>query len=246
MQRPAAFVVGCGNVFNGAAHSGNRIVDALPVASRRRLLVALSRAYVPYGEVLYDVGAQLEHLYFIESGLISLTRPMRDGRWLEILSVGREGLVTPFSILGMDTAITQSIVRVPAVVLRIGREAFADRLRDDRELAKAVRAYGAAALHQLIQTTTCNASHSILERCCRWILTAHDSGASDTLALTHETIALALSVRRESVSTAAAELQRAGLIAYRHGSLTVTNRNGLCDRACECYATIRGGFDAIC
>ncbi|HEX7968695.1 MAG TPA: helix-turn-helix domain-containing protein, partial [Stellaceae bacterium] len=105
--------------------------------------------------------------------------------------------------------------------------------------------YVEAAVAQFAQTAACNSIHSIEQRCCRWLLIAHDSAGSDSFAITHEVLAMMLGVQRASVSIAANALQKAGIIEYRHGRVTVTDRRALEARACECYAAIRAHFDDL-
>lgn len=225
--------------------STNRIVAALSASSRERLLAAVSRAQVPRGRRLYEAGAKITHLYFIESGLVSLVKPMMGGRSVEITAVGREGIAPPTAIFGISQTIMDSIVQIPANVLSIELAKFRALLAEDAELARHVQTYLSAALAQLVQTAACNVLHSVEARCARWLLVARDSALADAFPITHDFLANLLGVRRESVSIAAAALQSAGLIRYSHGKVTVTDVAGLERAACECYLLIRRLFDVL-
>jgi CRP-like cAMP-binding protein len=225
--------------------STNRILAALSAESLRALWPALSRLTLPRGYKLYESGASISHLYFIERGLVSLVKPMRDGRAPEIDAVGREGIAVPSAIFGVGRAAMESSVQIAATVLRISCDDFAARLAADREFSAIVRGYVGVALSQLVQTAACNIVHTVENRCCRWLLFAHDSALSDRFPLTHEFLATLLSVRRASVSLAAAALQRRGFIHYSHGVVTVLDRAGLERSACECHATIRADFEDL-
>jgi len=225
------------------AHSTNRIIAALPRASRDALLPLLTREHMPHRHILYNVGDELSHLYFVESGLVALAKPMHDGRSAEIGAIGREGMVTPTGVFGAERAVMDSIMEIPGSVLRIERDDFRERMAHDAEFSKIIQRYVGLVMSQLTQTAACNILHSVEERCCRWLLAAHDSVLSAPFALTHEFMATLLGVRRASVQTAAAALQRAGFINYSRGLVTVTNRAGLEDAACECYATIQAQIE---
>jgi CRP-like cAMP-binding protein len=231
---------------NVAPESTNRIVAALSPASRGALLPALSRCPIKRGEHLYEIGSEISYLYFVESGLVTLAKPMRDGRSAEIGAIGREGIVTPTGVFGGNRTVMDFRVQIPGTVLRIRRSDFRERLARDDEFSEIIERYVATVMNQLTQTAACNMLHTIEERCCRWLLIAHESALTDTFPLTHELLATMLGVRRAGVQAAAATLQRRGLIRYLRGSVTIVDSSGLKAAACECYATIQGQFDALC
>lgn len=219
--------------------STNRILMALPATSRRNLWPLVSRVQLPRGHVLFEMGANISHLYFVESGLVALAKPMRDGRIAEIGAIGSEGIVSPTGVFGGGRAVMESIVEMPGTVLSITRSDFRESLLSDRDFSAIVQRYAGVVMSQLTQTAACNILHSIEERCCRWLLIAHDSALADQFSITHDFIATLLGVRRTGVQAAAAALQKAGLIRYARGKVTVGDRPGLEAAACECYATIR-------
>lgn len=223
----------------------NRILTALPQSSRRALTPLLARQNINQGEVLYSVGAPIEHLYFIESGLIALVKPMHDGRSAEVGAIGREGIVTPTGVFGGSRTVMEFVVEIPGSVLRLRYDDFRERLRSDEPFAEIIQRYAGLVMSQLAQTAACNILHSIGERCSRWLLIAHDNALSDSFPITHEFLATVLGVRRASVQVAAAALQKAGSIAYSRAALTITNRALLEESACECYGTIQGQIENL-
>jgi CRP-like cAMP-binding protein len=231
--------------FDQHESTTNRIVDALSIRAKRLLWPYLERFAVVPGEVLFDVGAPVSHLYFIERGLVSLVKRMEDGKALEVGAVGIEGVSTPNAIFGANRAIVESVVQIPGTVLRIRNTDFEKMLDDDGEFRRIVQGYIGAALNQVAQTAACNALHSLEERCSRWLLIGHDNALSDSFPVTHDSLARALGVRRASVSVTASALQKAGLIDYVRGIVRVSDRPGLQAVACECYPTIVGQFDEL-
>lgn len=232
-------------VESPVSDSTNRILMALPAASRANLWPLVSRLQLPRGHLLFEMGAKITHLYFVESGLVALAKPMRDGRIAEIGAIGSEGIVSPTGVFGAERAVMESIVEMPGTVLSITRNDFRERLLADRDFSAIVQRYAGVVMSQLTQTAACNILHSIEARCCRWLLIAHDSALADQFSITHDFIATLLGVRRAGVQAAAAALQKAGLIRYARGKVTVSDRPGLEAAACECYETIRAELEEL-
>jgi CRP-like cAMP-binding protein len=197
------------------------------------------------GQVLSAAGSRISHFYFVDRGMISQVRSMRDGNGVEIGAVGNEGMVPAGAIWDVEYAVLESVVQIPGSVLRIRRDDLKRGLYHESDLLQLMRSYTGVALSQLVQTAACNILHSVEQRFCRWLLCAHDSAGKDTFVMTHEFIGIILGVRRASVSIAAQRLQRSGIIRYSHGSLTITNRRDLERAACECYETMRSELDEL-
>jgi CRP-like cAMP-binding protein len=225
--------------------STNRIIRSLSPASRTRLEPLLERVGLRRGQVLSQAGARISHSYFIESGMVSLIRPMQNGQGVEIGAVGPEGIVPPGAAVELKRSIVESIVQIPGTALRIRCDELAQVLEHDRDLLVLVRAYEGAAFNQLAQTAACNILHLVDQRCCRWLLQAHDCAGTDSFGVTHELLGMVLGVRRATVSAAAERLQRGGMIRYRHGKVTILIREALERAACECYAATRAEFAAL-
>jgi CRP-like cAMP-binding protein len=230
----------------GDIEIANRMLRALPDATVRRLRPALEPVRTVRGQIIDHVDGAVKHLYFVNKGIVSLIKTMKDGRTVEIGAVGIEGVTDPNALFGViDTALLEAIVQVPGTAFRIGRDILRREMARDQALRELMGHYAHLFVDQIVQTAACNRLHSLEERCCRWLLTAHDSALSDTFPLTHEFLAMMLGVQRAGVSIAAKLLQRAGLIEYRRGEVTVSDRAGLEDAACECYGAIRTEFDKL-
>jgi len=195
--------------------------------------------------VLYEPGDPIAYAYFPQDAVVSLVNIMEDGGSVEIGVFGREGVLGLLSALVTREAFGRYIVQMPGTASRIPFE----RLNEVRNARPAFRQlimrYGEAFLAQTFQTVSCNAVHPVEARCCRWILSMHDRADQDSLPLTHEFLAEMLGVQRSSVSVVTRTLQTAGLIRQSKGSITVLDRAGLEDTACECYAKIRRLFERL-
>lgn len=223
----------------------NRFLRALPQATLDRIRPALEPVELERGQIIGRANRRVEHLYFVNRGLVSLVKTMRDGRTVEIGAVGVEGLTDPNALFGIDRKVLEAVVQVPGVGLRTKVDTLREILRHDPALHALLQHYIRFTFVQFAQTAACNRLHLLEERCCRWLLLAHDSAGSDTFPLTHEFLAMMLGVQRAGVSAAANLLRQNGLINYTHGVITVTDRHGLERMACECYRTIAGELDAV-
>ena len=245
MCRPRIGDIICLVVSDSRIDSTNRILSALCDDSRDTLLSAMSRVTAPRGERLYEAGANMSYVYFIESGMASISKPMRDGRCVEIGAIGREGITPPTAAFGIATTLLETTVQIPLIALRIRRDEFRRIVERDDRLGELLQGYIGVVLSQLMQTAACNAIHSIKERCCRWLLLAHDSTLADEFPLTHEFLARVLCVRRAGVSIAIAALEAGRLIQNDRGKVIVRDRLGLERAACECYADIHCRVESL-
>lgn len=222
-----------------SARITNKLLLSLPAETLDRLRPALVSANMLYGQVLGHLDGSIEYLYFVNRGLVSLVKTMQDGRSVEVSAIGIEGMTDPNALFGIENAILESVVQIPGTALRIRRDVLSAELEADDGLRKLMQNYMRFAIEQIVQTAACNRLHSLEERCCRWLLTAHDSALSDTFPLTHEFLATLLGVQRSGVSITAMLLKKAGLIQYTRGKVRITDRAGLEEAACECWGTIR-------
>ncbi len=214
----------------------NRILAALPAAEFALLAENLTQIALAPGEVLHRAGDAIAYVYFIESGFISALTTLSDGQPLEVGLIGFEGVVGVSIVLGATHVHSEmmcqaggSAYRMPAVTLR---DAAAPRLRD------LLLRYAHVFHVQVAQTAACNAHHELGQRLARWLLGAHDRSGVAELPITQDWMAIMLGVRRSTVSIAASMLQRAGLIRYQHGHITILDRHGLENAACECYEAV--------
>ncbi len=217
----------------------NRLLRALPPASLERLRPSLSPVRMARGQAIERADGPIENLYFVNSGFVSLVKTMHDGRSVEVGGVGVEGVTDPNALYGFETAVLDMVVQVPGVAFRIRKDSLMKEMLGDEALSRVLHSYARFAYAQLAQTAACNRLHSLEERCCRWLLIAHDNALEDSFSLTHEFLAMMLGVRRSGVSVAASALRARGLVEYRRGRITVLDRDGLEAGACECYASLR-------
>jgi len=223
----------------------NRILLALPRATLQRLSPHLERVGLQRGQVIYHSDARIKRLYFVDQDLVSLVRTMRDGRTVEIGAVGIEGVAGLPALFGIDNATLECMVQVPGTALCGSPDVLRAEMGRGRSLQTVLHRYYHLMVGQIAQTAACNRLHSLGERCCRWLLIAHDSARSDGFSITHEFLAMMWGVQRTGVSIAANALQRAGLIRYARGLMTITDCPGLEAAAGECYGTIRQLVDHL-
>jgi len=225
------------------AHTRNGLLAALPAEDLEQLRPILQVVGLKHEMVLYEAGGRIDQVYFPHNAVVSLVAKMQDGRLAETGTLGREGFTGSETMLGNDnTATSRCIVQVPG---RASRLALAD-LRAFVEERPSVRnllmAYTRALFAQVLQSVACNAMHNVEERCARWLLMTHDRAETDSFVLTQEFLAEMLGVRRASVNLVGRAFQRAGLIRYTRGTITILDRAGLESVSCECYAIIQRVF----
>jgi CRP-like cAMP-binding protein len=223
----------------------NLILRSLSQATFARLWPLLQPVDLARGHVMEHADDPVKNLYFVNRGIISLVETMQDGRSVEVGAVGIEGITDPNTLFSFDKSALDSIVQIPGSAFRVNRDALKREIDNDTVLRAIMQNYARFAYRQLAQTAACNRLHSLEERCCRWLLIAHDSALADTFPVTQEFLAMMLGVRRSGVSIAANLLKRDGLIAYSRGRVTVLNRNGLEEASCECYGAIQADLNDL-
>jgi len=222
--------------------SQNRLLSAWPEAERRRLQPQLSWTELPLGQVLSEPGVPLTHVHFPTTGIVSLLSVMEDGGSVEAAAVGPEGVVGVSAFLGGGAALGSSVVHTAGLGLRLPAQALSEAFSRSPTVALVLLRYTQSLLAQMAQTAACTRHHSLDQQLCRWLLLSLDRLHGQELVMTHERIAQMLGVRREGVTAGALRLQRAGLIRYRRGHISVLDRSGIERRSCECYAAMT----AIC
>ena len=223
----------------------NRLLAALPQDALSRLHPHLQFVPLAHGEVICEADAPASRVYFVETGMVSLVAVFQDRTTAEMATVGREGMVGVGAILGGASALGRHVAPMHGAALAIEVSRFRSLLRESEPLRAACGAYAEAFLREALQTAACNSVHMVEERCARWLLMSHDRSDSDTITLTQEYLAEMLGVCRSTVTIAAGALQRAGLIRYRRGAITVVDRSGLEAVSCECYRVIRDHYERL-
>lgn len=218
----------------------NNILAALSKDVFDRLLPDLKLISLPLGEVIYESGIKLKHVYFPVSGcIISMLYVLENGASAEIAVVGNEGMVGIALFMGGDTTPSRALVQSAGYAFQLKGEALTKEFQRHTGLQHLLLRYTQALITQMTQTAVCNRHHSVEQQLCRWLLLSLDRLATNELTMTQELIANMLGVRREGVTEAAGKLQDEHLIQYRRGHITVLDRPGLEAKVCECYAVVQ-------
>jgi CRP-like cAMP-binding protein len=223
----------------------NHLLNALPPAEYERIFPHLELIQMPLGEVLYESGEKLHHVYFPIDCIVSLLYVMEDGASAEIAVVGFEGAIGIALFMGGQTMPNRAVVQSAGYSYRIRSNLFMQEFERHGVILLIMLKYTQALITQMAQTAVCNRHHSVDQQLCRWLLLSLDRLSSNELVMTQELIANMLGVRREGVTEAAGNLQRAGLIQYSRGHITVLDRPGLEARVCECYQVVKKEFDRL-
>ncbi len=224
---------------------GNDLLDRLPADEFDPLKAILQRVSLENKQVVQQFESNVTHVYFPTTALFSLMSVLLDEDPVEVATVGRRGLVGLTSSLGIDKSPHRVICQMSGDSLCLPVHPFREALRTGRELPRTIERYLAFSLQNASQGIACNARHSIEKRASRWLLITHDQAGRDEFTLTQEFWASMLGVRRAGVTVVAGALQKAGLIAYHRGVITVLDRSRLEEAACECYTTSRDYYERI-
>ena len=219
--------------------SQNHLLAALPATEYERLAPHLERVPLLLGEVLYEPGGQLQHVYFPTTGIVSLLCVLESGASAEIAGVGNEGVIGISLFMGGDTTPSSAVVQTAGHAYRLEARRLKDEFKRGGLMQHLMLRYTQALITQVTQTAVCNRHHSVEQQLCRWLLLTLDRVATRELVMTQELVASMLGVRREGITEAAGKLKLAGLISYRRGHISVLDRSGLEARACECYAVVK-------
>jgi CRP-like cAMP-binding protein len=223
----------------------NRILAAIPAAEFALVAEHLTRVELALGESLHRAGEKIINVFFVESGFISALTMLSDGQPLEIGLIGAEGLAGVSVILGATNSYSETMCQTGGGAFRMPADALKDVASRAPHLHDLLLRYTHVFHVQVAQTAACNAHHDLGQRLARWLLAAHDRSNVAELSLTQDLIAVMLGVRRSTVSIAAGILQKAGIIRYHHGKITVVDRVGLESAACECYEAVAGEYRAL-
>ena len=223
----------------------NHLLAALPDAEWQCWLPQLERVEMPLGQVLYESGGMLSHVYFPTTAIVSLLYVMENGASAEIAVVGNEGIVGISLFMGGDSTSSRAVVQSAGLGLRLKAQIIKDDFNRAGPVLHLLLRYTQALITQMAQTAVCNRHHSLDQQLCRWLLLSLDRLQGNELVMTQELIANMLGVRREGVTEGALKLQQAGLIRYARGRITVLDRDGLQKRSCECYAVVKNEYDRL-
>ena len=217
----------------------NRLLLALPARNLKRLMPQLEQVSCQRAQVLMDADSALNHVFFPDSGVVSVVAVYADGSIIEMATVGREGFTDVQAVFGAKRSSVQLLVQIPGSAARMSRAAFTRAMQSMPAFRSLMDAYVQAFLEQVMVSVACNGAHSLKQRLARWLLMMRDRGDSDTLPITQDLLAEMLGVQRPSISNAAQELERAGLIERGRRQVTILDRQGLTKASCECYQLVR-------
>ena len=223
----------------------NSLLASLPDPEWRRWQPLLEKVDMPLGEVLYESGATLTHVYFPTTSIVSLLYVMENGASAEIAVVGNEGLVGISLFMGGESTPSRAVVQSGGHGVRLKARLMIEEFNRAGAVLHLLLRYTQALITQMSQTAVCNRHHTVDQQLCRWLLLSLDRLRVNELVMTQELISNMLGVRREGVTESANKLQQAGLISYARGLITVLDRPGLEKRTCECYAVVKREYDRL-
>jgi len=223
----------------------NHLLAELPPAERQRWWPQLEYFDMPLGRVMYEAGGTLSHVYFPTTAIVSLLYVMENSASAEIAVVGNEGIVGISLFMGGDSTPSRAVVQSAGSGFRLKAQVMKEEFDKAGPVLHLLLRYTQALITQMAQTAVCNRHHSLDQQLCRWLLLSLDRLPGNELVMTQELIANMLGVRREGVTEAALKLQKAELIRYARGHITVLDRQGLEKRSCECYAVVKNEYDRL-
>jgi len=218
--------------------------SVLPPAEWKRWQPQLERVELPLGHVVYEPGSTMSHVYFPVTAIVSLLYVMENGASAEIAVVGNEGVVGISLFMGGESTPSRAVVQSAGAAYRLTATTIKEEFNRAPVLHLLLR-YTQALITQMAQTAVCNRHHSLDQQLCRWLLLSLDRLQGNELVMTQELIANMLGVRREGVTEGALKLQKAGIVSYARGRITVLDRRALEGRSCECYAVVKKEYDRL-
>ena len=236
----------------GRTPPGNRLLAALPPDVLTRVAPAIDIISLPLKKFLYKTGEPIHEVYFPGGGFCSIVTVLADGRMVEVATIGREGMVgisavlKAVAVLHGDPMPSATMVQAEMdVCYRMPVAAFRAEMERQGAFHDLFTRYAQALVGFIMQSTACNAVHTVEQRLARWLLMAHDRVGKDDFPLTQEFVAMMLGASRPTVTTVAGTLQKAGLITYHRGHLTLVDREQLESASCECYRATTDLLDKV-
>ncbi|MBV8538333.1 MAG: Crp/Fnr family transcriptional regulator [Alphaproteobacteria bacterium] len=220
-------------------HRSNGLISAMQPADYARLKPHLQIVELRPHDVLVQAGDRIKYVYFPHTAVVSMMVTMSESGVSETAMIGREGIASFEVLLGDTRALHQTVVQVSGLASRIAVREFSDAIKESITLHQQLLCYVRALFIQVTQSVACNRLHRLDERCARWLLMAHDRARREKFALTQDSLADMLGVYRPTLTSVARTFQKAGLIHYSRGMISVLDRHGLEAAACECYPIAR-------
>src|ERR1700688_2236297 len=223
----------------------NHLLAALPKDQWQRLLPHLEHVEMPHGQVLYEAGGTLNHVYFPTTAIVPLLYVMQNGDSAEIAVVGNEGVVGVSLFMGGDSTPSRAVVQSAGGGFRLTAQLMKEEFYRGGPVLHLLLRYTQALITQMVQTAACNRHHSLDQQLCRWLLLSLDRLQGTEMEMTQQLIANMMGVPREGATEGALKLHTAGLIDYTRGRIQVLDRAGLEKRTCECYAVVKQEYDRL-
>lgn len=240
MAKPPLRVIPAGPPTDGDGNGiSSKILLSLPRTERTRIFAELELVRLKLHQVIHEAGETIRSGYFVNSGLISILVVQPDGKSVEVGLIGNEGFLGLPLLVGYNTSPTRVVNQGDGDAYRCTAQSLRRVVQQCPELEQQLHRFGHRLAMQTTRIAACNRLHDVEERLARWILMTADRLPSTTLPLTQEFLGQMLGTRRSSVTVAAGILQKAGLISYTHGNVTILNRQRLEDAACDCYEAVR-------
>lgn len=217
----------------------NRLLLALPSRNLKRLMPELEHILCQRGQVLMDADSSLDHVYFPDSGVVSVVAVYADGSIIEMATIGREGCTGVKAVFGAKQSSSRLLVQLPGSAAKMSRAAFARAMDSMPSFRSLMFTYVHAFLEQVLVSGACNGAHSLKQRLARWLLMMRDRSDDDALLITQGLLAEMLGVQRPTITNTVRELERDGLIARGRRQVTILDRQGLTQASCECYQLVR-------
>ena len=217
----------------------NRLLLALPPSAFRQLMPELEQIRCERQQVLMDADSSLDHVFFPDIAVVSAVAVYGDGSIIEMATIGREGCTAVQAVLGAESSSIRLLVQLPGGAAKMSRSAFTRAMESMPSFRSLMYAYVQAFLEQVLVSVACNGAHSLKRRLARWLLTMRDRSDDDALQINQNLLAEMLGVHRPTITNAAGELERAGLIARGRQQITILDRQGLVAESCECYQLVR-------
>jgi CRP-like cAMP-binding protein len=217
----------------------NRLLLALPSRNLKRLMPELEHIHCQRAQILMDADSSLDHVFFPDSGVVSVVAVYADGSIIEMATIGREGCTGMQAFFGAKTSSVRLLVQIPGSAAKMSRAAFARAMESMPSFRNLMFAYIHAFLEQVLVSVACNGAHSLKQRLARWLLMMRDRSDGNALPITQNLLAEMLGVQRPSITNAARELECAGSIEPGRRQVTILDRQGLIEESCECYQLVR-------
>jgi CRP-like cAMP-binding protein len=217
----------------------NRLLLALPASNLKRLMPELEHIGCEREQVLMDADSTLDHVFFPDSGVVSVVAVYADGGIIEMATIGREGCTGVQAIFGAKVSSVRLLVQIPGGAAKMPRAAFTRAMTSMPSFRSLMYAYAQAFLEQVLVSVACNGAHSLKQRLARWLLMMRDRADDDALQITQSLLAEMLGVQRPTITNAVGKMEGAGLIARGRQQVTILDRQGLAAASCECYQLVR-------